>query len=191
MPRHPRFLFNRSRGAGKGKSGDATRKAGQEELNCNLQGLILRRRGSLRYESSGPQGTLNRRPRPNARQELTAPPRACVREWFDRRAFPYAYLRVPLHQVPEALQRRAIDQRARQAPPHLPEMQVAGGEADVLDVLRQDRSQELTGRGPSACGVRAAARNRGEARSHGRANDLLGLQVLSLRKTFRVIFTPP
>jgi len=80
-------------------------------------------------------------------------------------------------------------------------MQVAGGGADVLDVLRQDRSQELAGRGPSACGVRAAARNLpsvvpdprncGEARSHGRANDQLGLQVLSLRKTFRVIFTPP
>src|SRR2546426_220013 len=114
--------------------------------------------------------------------------RRFVREYLP---LPYAYLRVPLHQVPEALQRRAIDQRARQAAPHLPEMQVAGGEADVLDVLRQDRSQELTGRGPSACGVRAAARNRGEARSHGRANDQLGLQVLSLRKTFRVIFTPP
>ena len=80
-------------------------------------------------------------------------------------------------------------------------MQVAGGRADVLDVLRQDRSQELTGRGPSACGVLAAARNlpsvvpdprnRGEARSHGRANDQLGLPVLSLRKSFRVIFTPP
>src|SRR5207245_4983941 len=70
-------------------------------------------------------------------------------------------------------------------------MQVAGGEADVHAVLGQDRSQELTGRGPSACGVRAAARNRREARSHGRANDQLGLQVLSLRKTFRVIFTPP
>jgi len=102
--------------------------------------------------------------------------------------------------VPEALQRRAIDQRA-QAAPRLPEMQVAGGRADVLDVLRQDRSQELTGRGPSACGVRAVARNlpsvvpdprnRGEARSHGRPTDQLGLQVLSLRKTFRVIFTPP
>jgi len=34
-------------------------------------------------------------------------------------------------------------------------------------------------------------RNRGEARSHGRANDQLGLQVLSLRKTLRAIFTLP
>src|SRR2546422_10614687 len=32
-------------------------------------------------------------------------------------------------------------------------MQVAGGEADVLDVLRQDRSQELTGRGSSELGA--------------------------------------
>src|SRR5438876_6539438 len=70
--------------------------------------------------------------------------RRFVREYLP---FPYACLRVPLHQVPEALQRRAIDQRARQAAPRLPEMQVAGGGADVLDVLRQDRSQELAGRG--------------------------------------------
>jgi len=33
-----------------------------------------------------------------------------------------------LHQVPEALQRRAIDQRARQAAFRLPEMQVAAVE---------------------------------------------------------------
>jgi len=52
---------------------------------------------------------------------------------------------VPLHQVPEALQPRAIDQRARQAAPRLPEMQVAGGGADVRDVFRQDGSQELAG----------------------------------------------
>src|SRR2546428_8967719 len=143
---------------------------------------------------------------------MVCPSRLCAvrkedtRLFLDRRfgreylPFPYAYLRVPLHPLPEALQRRAIDPRA-QAAPRLPEMQVAGGGADVLDVLRQDRSQELTGRGPSARGVRAAARNlpsvvpdlrnRGEARSHGRANDQLGLQVLSLRRTFRVIFTPP
>src|SRR2546425_5177334 len=72
-------------------------------------------------------------------------------------------------------------------------MQVAGSGADVLDVLRQDGSQELTGRGSGACGARAAApnlpsvvpdpRHRGEARGHGRANDQLGLQVLSLRRS--------
>src|SRR5207245_11002792 len=39
-----------------------------------------------------------------------------------------------------------VEQRARTAP-RLPEMQGAGGGADVLDVLRRDRSQELTGRG--------------------------------------------
>src|SRR5437870_13192030 len=130
---------------------------------------------------------------------LTKIPRLVLDRRFGREYLPfaYAYLRVPLHQVPEALPLRAIDQRARQAAPRLPEMQVAGSGADVLDVLRQDRSQELTGRGSSACGVRAAARNlpsvvpdprhRGEARGHGRANDQLGLQVLSRRKTFRVI----
>src|SRR2546426_6873572 len=68
--------------------------------------------------------------------------RRFVREYLP---LPYACLRLPLHQVPEALQLRAIDQRARQAAPRLPEMQVAGGGADVLDVLRQDKSQELAG----------------------------------------------
>src|SRR3989442_165692 len=61
----------------------------------------------------------------------------------------------------------------------------------MLSTFFAKTGRKRTGRGPSACGVRAAARNRGEARSHGRANDQLGLQVLSLRKTFRVIFTPP
>src|SRR6266568_2417839 len=118
---------------------------------------------------------------------LTKIPRLVLDRRFGREYLPfaYAYLRVPLHQVPEALQLRAIDQRARKAAPCLPEMQVAGGGADVLDVLRQDRSQELAGRGPSACGVRAAARdlpsvvpdprNCGEARSHGRANEQTGV----------------
>ncbi len=64
--------------------------------------------------------------------------------------FAHAYLRVPLHQVPEALQLRAVDQPARQAAPRLPEMQVAGSGADALDVFRQDGSQELAGRCSSA-----------------------------------------
>ena len=55
----------------------------------------------------------------------------------------YANLRIPLHQVPEALQLRANDERARQAASHLPEMQVTGGGADLLDVLRPDGSQDL------------------------------------------------
>src|SRR5439155_13013294 len=90
---------------------------------------------------------------------LTKIPRLVLDRRFGREylPFPYACLRVPLHQVPEALQRRAIDQRA-QAAPRLPEMQVAGGRADVLDVLRQDRSQELTGRGPSASAALLAIR---------------------------------
>src|SRR5260370_24652818 len=105
-----------------------------------------------------------------------------------------------MHQVPEALQRRAIDERAWQAEPRLLEMQVAGSGTDVLDVLRQDGSQELAGRGSGACGPRAAARNlpsvvparrnRCEARSHGCANGRLRLQVVSTRTMFRVVFTP-